>query len=124
MFDVTVRAHFDSAHFLRGYRGRCEELHGHRWQVEATVRCQGLDPIGLSMDFKVLKAALGAIVDELDHHCLNELPPFSEVNPSSEQIAVYIFDSLAERLGSMPGTLQNVRVFESPDTWVTYFKEE
>lgn len=124
MFDVTVRAHFDSAHYLRGYRGRCEELHGHRWQVEATVRCNGLDSIGLSLDFKALKSALGAIIDELDHHCLNELPPFREVNPSSELIAQHIFRQLAGRLESAPGSLYSVRVYESPDTWVTYTKEE
>lgn len=122
MYEVAVRAHFDSAHYLRGYRGRCEELHGHRWQVEAAVRCDRVDEIGLALDFKVLKQALHSIVDELDHHCLNDLPPFSAINPSSEFIARHIYSKL-EAAVEAPAALHSVRVYESPDTWVTYYGE-
>ena len=118
MYEVSVRRHFDAAHALRGYKGKCENMHGHRYEVVASFSRRELDQIGLAMDFGVIKAALDAILDELDHHCLNDLPMFAEMNPSSENLARFIYERLDGRL---PGQgLNEVTVFESPDAWVRY----
>lgn len=119
MFEVAARMHFDAAHQLRGYAGKCERLHGHRFQVEAVVAAAELQPSGLAFDFVVLKQLLGRIISELDHAYLNELPAFQEVNTSSEQIARHIYRRLAPELPPSV-RLQSVTVWESPDCWARY----
>ncbi|HAH97128.1 MAG TPA: 6-carboxytetrahydropterin synthase QueD [Firmicutes bacterium] len=123
MYEVTVSAHFDSAHYLREYHGRCENLHGHRWQVEASVRSNKLNQIGLALDFTELKKALRETVAQLDHVCLNDLPEFSNINPSSENIASAIFEKVTKRLHEqgLDFTIYSIKVYESPDAWVTYY---
>ena len=125
MYEVTVNAHFDSAHYLREYHGRCENLHGHRWQVEASVRSSQLNQIGLALDFTELKKALRETVAQFDHVCLNDLPEFSSINPSSENIARVIFDKVTNRLHEqeLDFTVFSVKVYESPDAWVTYYDD-
>jgi 6-pyruvoyltetrahydropterin/6-carboxytetrahydropterin synthase len=123
MYEVTVSGHFDSAHYLREYHGRCENLHGHRWQVEVSVRSNKLNQIGLALDFTELKKALRETVAQFDHVCLNDMPEFSSINPSSENIAKVIFKKVSERLHEMGRDFAvfSVRVYESPDAWVTYY---
>ncbi|NLX36501.1 MAG: 6-carboxytetrahydropterin synthase [Chloroflexi bacterium] len=117
MYTVSVRRHFDAAHALRGYAGKCERRHGHRFEVVVSVqRCQ-LDSIGLALDYGIIKRELDSVLALLDHTDLNETPPFDEINPSSEHIAAYIHDQMAARLG---GPIDQVQVYESPDAWVTY----
>ncbi|HPC47270.1 MAG TPA: 6-carboxytetrahydropterin synthase QueD [Deltaproteobacteria bacterium] len=118
MFKARVTATFSAAHSLRGYRGDCERLHGHNYRVEVTVESGGLDDTGLVMDFRELKDMLGAVLDRLDHRCLNELPYFSEVNPSAEHIAAYVFDSL-ENAVRPPARLAEVTVWENDTCSVT-----
>ncbi len=98
MFKITVTAHFAAAHDLRGYEGPCEKLHGHNWLITATVGTDKLDAIGMAYDFKKLKSHLNEIVERLDHQYINEVPPFDQLNPTSENIARYIFESLASKL--------------------------
>lgn len=117
MYTVSVRRHFDAAHALRGYQGKCERLHGHRFEVVVSVQRAQLDEVGLSLDYGTIKQELDAVLVALDHTNLNELAPFTTSNPSSEHIAAYIYDRLSARLG---GSLSQVQVFESPDAWVTY----
>lgn len=123
MYEVTVSGHFDSAHYLREYHGRCENLHGHRWQVEVSVRSNKLNQIGLALDFTELKKALRETVAQFDHVCLNDMPEFRSINPSSENIAKVIFKKVSERLHEMGRDFAvfSVRVYESPDAWVTYY---
>jgi len=123
MYEVTVSGHFDSAHYLREYHGRCENLHGHRWQVEVSVRSNKLNQIGLALDFTELKKALRETVAQFDHVCLNDMPEFSSINPSSENIAKVIFKKVSERLQEMGHDFAvfSVKVYESPDAWVTYY---
>lgn len=125
MYEVTVSAHFDSAHYLREYHGRCENLHGHRWQVEASVRSSQLNQIGLALDFTVLKKTLRETVAQFDHVCLNDLPEFSSINPSSENIARVIFEKVTKSLHDqgLGFVVFGIRVYESPDAWVTYYGE-
>ena len=122
MFEVSVREHFDAAHYLRGYRGKCENLHGHRFQVMVTVRTAGVDEIGLAFDFAELKKHLREILERLDHTCLNDVPPFDRINPSSENIAATIYNELEERLTGI--SISSVQVCESPESCVTYLPED
>lgn len=98
MFDIFTETHFSSGHHLRDYPGNCEKPHGHNWKVEVTVRADSLDQLGMGLDFRDLKGALKEIIDDLDHRDLNEHPAFRRINPSSENIAKYIFDELKKKL--------------------------
>src|SRR3972149_2288947 len=94
MFEISIREHFDAAHFLRGYQGRCENLHGHRYNVTVYLRAEELNTIGLVYDFTELKGQLKAILGRFDHVCLNDVAPFLQINPSAENIAVTIYGDL------------------------------
>lgn len=116
MYTVTVRAEFNSAHRLRDYKGKCENLHGHNWQVEVCVKNEVLDIAGMVVDFGNLKRDLNKILESLDHRFLNELEPFKDKNPTSENIARYIYDNLK---GIYKG-LSKVTVWETPSSSASY----
>ncbi|MDD5155077.1 MAG: 6-carboxytetrahydropterin synthase QueD [Candidatus Omnitrophica bacterium] len=116
MYSIKVEEHFSAAHNLRGYRGKCEELHGHNWKVEAVVSCDKLDKTGMAMDFKHLKAALNKILEKLDHKYLNGISYFKKANPTSENIASYIY----ERLKPQVKALSAITVWESENACATY----
>lgn len=120
MYQVSVEQDFDAAHFLRGYRGKCEALHGHRFRVVVTVEAAALDEIGLAYDFTELKQRLREILSRFDHTCLNDIPPFDEKNPSSENIASSIYQELAARLLGVPVKLSAIEVWESPHNRIVY----
>ncbi len=120
MYEISVESHFDAAHFLRGYQGKCEALHGHRYQVVARVSAPKLDNIGLAYDFTELKHHLNEILSRFDHTCLNDVPPFDKINPSSENIATTIYNELKPKLTGAPVSITTIEVWESPHTWVTY----
>jgi 6-pyruvoyltetrahydropterin/6-carboxytetrahydropterin synthase len=120
MYRVSVELDFDAAHYLRGYRGKCEALHGHRFQVMATVEAKALDEIGLAYDFTRLKQYLGEILSRFDHTCLNDAAPFDQINPSSENIAAIIHKELSARLAQEPVKLTTIEVRESPTSRITY----
>jgi 6-pyruvoyltetrahydropterin/6-carboxytetrahydropterin synthase len=115
-YSIKVEGNFSSAHNLRGYRGRCEELHGHNWKVEILVVRDELDRQGMVADFKDLKRELYRVLDKLDHKYLNKLPFFKELNPTSENIAKYIFDCLTPALSD----LKSVTVWENSASCATY----
>ncbi len=123
MYQISVEEHFDAAHALRGYRGKCEALHGHRFQVVVRVRASRLDNIGLAYDFTELKAKLRAILERFDHSCLNDVMPFDKINPSSENIAATIYGEMKTQLAEAPVTLEAVEVRESPESGVEYREE-
>ena len=123
MYRVSVTRHFDSAHFLRGYLGKCESLHGHRYQVKVTIEAAALNDIGLAFDFTTLKKELGDIILRYDHHCLNDVPPFDNVNPSAENIAETIYRELRLKLEKERLDISQVEVWESPDSSATYIPE-
>ena len=123
MYRVSVEQHFDAAHYLRDYHGKCENLHGHRFKVVVSLKAKKLNEIGLAYDFVELKRHLGEILTQFDHTCLNEVPPFDKLNPSSENIAVAIYDQLRRRL-SGEVLLSSVEVWESPQSCVAYSPEQ
>jgi len=116
MYEVSVREHFDAAHALRGYRGKCENIHGHRYEVVINLGYEKLDGMGLACDFTVVKRHLREVLSGFDHVSLNDVAPFDRINPSAENIAKKIYEELHKR--KLP--IATVRVYESPDTWVTY----
>lgn len=130
MYELTIISDFAAAHNLRFYEGECERLHGHNWKVEVTVASKGLNKIGLAVDFKALKKILTNILEQLDHKYLNEIPPFDKENPSSENIARYIYQEFEKALSNPPipplqkGGLKvaRVKVWESDNAAATYYE--
>jgi 6-pyruvoyltetrahydropterin/6-carboxytetrahydropterin synthase len=120
MFELSVELHFDAAHCLRGYQGKCEALHGHRFKVAARIKASQLDEIGIAYDFTELKQHLTDIMSRFDHVCLNEVPPFNKINPSSENIASTVYRELKTKLAGAPVSISSIEVWESPQSWVTY----
>ena len=120
-FEVMIERNFSSAHQLRGYKGKCENLHGHNYRVEIYARGSELDNIGLLVDFGELKEAADEVVAYLDHRNINELPPFDEeLNPSAENLARYILERVARRVGDERVSVYKVRCFETPTSVATY----
>ena len=120
MYEVMIEEEFSAAHALRGYRGKCENLHGHNWRVEVYARGERLDDVGMLIDFKDLKAATRRVMKYLDHQNLNELKPFDvEMNPSSEHLAGFILHKVAEEIGDNHVQVYKVRVWETPSTCAT-----
>ena len=120
MYQVSVEQHFDAAHFLRGYRGKCEALHGHRFRVVVKVTASRVDDVGMAYDFTELKRHLGDILSRFDHTCLNDVSPFDKINPSSENIATTIYNELQSKLAGASASLVCVEVWESPQSGVAY----
>lgn len=123
MFELTVNIHFDAAHFLRGYQGKCAQIHGHTWRVQVKVRGQQLDQIGMLIDFSLLKSKLREITDDFDHVLLNDLDCFSQVNPTAECISKYIFDRYCESLRKYNVQVCYVQVWESSGAAAAYFED-
>ena len=95
MFEIKVISNFSAAHRLRNYKGKCEKLHGHNWRVESCISCAELDKAGMTIDFQDLKKNLNKVLKTLDHNYLNEIKPFKNINPTSENIAKFIFEQLS-----------------------------
>jgi 6-pyruvoyltetrahydropterin/6-carboxytetrahydropterin synthase len=100
MYHLMIKTSFAAAHNLINYQGDCENLHGHNWRVEVTVAAKELDKAGLGIDFKILKKQTNGLLDELDHKYLNDLTPFKEDSPSSENISRYLFGRLSKQLNN------------------------
>jgi 6-pyruvoyltetrahydropterin/6-carboxytetrahydropterin synthase len=136
MFQVWVEEGFSAGHALRGYRGKCENVHGHNYKVRVTLEGAGLNPIGLLCDFKDLKDAIHSTIRNLDHHFLNDIPPFDQLNPSAENLAKYFYDQVSGLLAkeaaaphngnpaSAPCRVQQVTVWETDNTTATFYESE
>ncbi len=124
MYELVVSDEFAAAHYLRNYPGACERPHGHNWKVEICVRAKKLNEIGIAVDFKDLKHHLKEVLKELDHQDLNKHPAFQDQNPSSENIARYIFEKMAIKLANYPVKLYRVTVCETQNACVSYFADE
>jgi len=123
MYTARVEEWFAAAHFLVNYHGKCENLHGHNYKVRVTVKGSRLDGGGMLCDFGVLKGALKEVFKELDHSNLNDLPFFSDGNPSAERIAEYIFIEMEKRLDIEPAALSLVEVFETEKHVASYSRQ-
>ena len=123
MFELDVIREFSSAHCLKGYCGNCSEKHGHNWSVQVFIRSEKLDEIGIAVDFKALKRELDALLLTLDHKDLNTVPPFDKLNPTSENLSMYIYKTLAEKLNGNGIKVYRVRVGENQSSGASYFEE-
>jgi 6-pyruvoyltetrahydropterin/6-carboxytetrahydropterin synthase len=122
MFEVAVEQSFASAHALRNYKGRCENVHGHNWKVRVVIEGEKLDATGMLVDFLDVKSFMGEILDRIDHQFLNEIPPFDVVNPSAENIAEYFYQQLNGKLTEtpVPVRIREVRIWETEIQSATY----
>ena len=121
MFEVSVEETFAAGHALRNYRGKCENVHGHNYRVQVTVTGRELNVAGLLVDFVELKRLLDAVIEQLDHKFLNDVPPFDRLNPSAENIAKFFYDEVSKGLGSETGVaLGEVKIWETDTSVATY----
>jgi len=120
MYELTVTSHFSGAHRLRYLHGKCEELHGHNWKIEVSVTSPKLNHEGVVIDFTILKQKVEKVLKTLDHTFLNDLPFFSGIEPSSENIAKYLFDCLRKELKGSSAVLKKVAAWESDTACATY----
>ncbi len=122
MYKLNVISEFSSAHRLEGYQGACHNLHGHNWKVRVGILASKTDNIGMTLDFGIVKQNLNKIMEELDHQYLNDLECFKNINPTSENIARYIFDGLSLKLNAEFIRVTEVEVWESDRSSMVYFE--
>jgi 6-pyruvoyltetrahydropterin/6-carboxytetrahydropterin synthase len=120
MYELQITTQFAAAHQLRNFRGKCEKLHGHNWRIDVFVKGEKLNDTGLLIDFKDLKDATNRILEELDHSFLNELPQFKDQNPSSENIAAYVFTKLSSELNDTNIRVSKITAWESDSASSSY----
>jgi len=125
MFEVTVEETFAAGHYLRNYKGKCENPHGHNYKVLVTLQGRELDKAGLLLDFKDLKQVMRAVVGKLDHQMINEVAPFTELNPSAENLAKYFYEECNVGLKAVTNgrvSVKAVTMFETDTTNATYYE--
>jgi 6-pyruvoyltetrahydropterin/6-carboxytetrahydropterin synthase len=125
MFEVSVEDTFAAGHYLREYRGNCEKPHGHNYKVRITLQSEQLDKIGLLLDFRELKTAMNEVIDRLDHQMINEIEPFTTLNPSAENMAKYFYDEISAQLGKATDgrvKVKAVKLWETDTTTATYYE--
>ena len=120
MFEISVDYSFAAGHALRGYKGKCENVHGHNYKIRVTVGGEQLNSIGLVMDFVDLRAAIKALAERLDHRFMNDIPPFDTLNPSAENLAKYFYDGLEPTTSAQGLRVQSVTVCETDTTSATF----
>jgi 6-pyruvoyltetrahydropterin/6-carboxytetrahydropterin synthase len=120
MYELKVITDFAAAHQLRNFRGECERLHGHNWRIEVVLSGDRLNEAGLLIDFRDVKTAANSILEDLDHSYLNDLPQFRDENPSSENIAAYLFQRLSSKLNSGHLKVTKVTAWESDSACASY----
>ena len=123
MYEVTVEDSFAAGHYLRNYKGKCENPHGHNYKVRVTLRGAELDRAGLLLDFRDLKEVMKHVIDRLDHQMLNDIEPFTQLNPSAENIAKYFYDEANSRLKLVTNgrvRIGDVTIWETDTTTARY----
>jgi 6-pyruvoyltetrahydropterin/6-carboxytetrahydropterin synthase len=123
MFQVSVEETFSAGHALRGYKGKCENVHGHNYRVQITLEGPQLDNIGLLVDFTRVKQVMRDIIKRLDHQFINDLEPFTTVNPSAENMAKYFFEEVGSQLKDLPpgATVKDVVIWETDTAYAKYW---
>ena len=124
IFTLKIVTDFAASHIIEGHQGKCANLHGHNWYVEAEVRARQLDELGMAIDFADIKAATKELVEQLDHRHLNDLPAFQTVNPTAENIAQYLYRALSERLNTPEVKVNAVTIWETARASVRYTEED
>jgi 6-pyruvoyltetrahydropterin/6-carboxytetrahydropterin synthase len=123
MYEVTVEDSFAAGHYLRNYKGKCENPHGHNYKIRVTLAGKDLDKAGLLLDFKDLREVMRHVIERLDHQMINDIEPFTELNPSAENLAKYFYDETNGQLRQTTGGrvhVKDVTVFETDSTTAKY----
>ena len=123
VFEICVETQFSAAHSLTGYQGNCAQVHGHNWIVEVFVKCLELNNIGIGIDFRDIRQAVKIIINDLDHSCLNEHTEFKYTNPSSENIARFLYRELGKAINSVNVKVSKVKVSETRSAGAYYWEE-
>ena len=123
MYELTIETSFSAAHQLRGYKGKCENMHGHNWKVQINVMAEKLNEIDIAMDFHDLKDLADEVISPLDHALLNDIFPFTEKNPSSENVAKWIYDSIKKKINNDDIRVAAVTVWESDTASASYYED-
>jgi 6-pyruvoyltetrahydropterin/6-carboxytetrahydropterin synthase len=123
IYEVYIKSHFSAAHSLIGYPGDCAHIHGHNWMVEVYVECKELNEIGIGIDFRDIKQVVKKVIKNLDHSNLNDLPSFENTNPSSENIAKYLYKEVGKVINSDFITVSKVKVCETPSAGALYWEK-
>lgn len=121
MYQLSIETKISAAHFLRGYEGPCNRLHGHNWKIKVTVAGSELNEVGMVIDFQVLKTITRQVADSFEHQNLNEVPPFDRLNPTAENMAHYFFTEIAKLLPKKV-TLESVIIWENETNQVEYLE--
>ena len=121
MFEILVEEKFDAAHCLRGYPGNCERLHGHTYKAQVFILSRDLDDLGMAIDFRRIRSVLRDIIGELDHSFINDLPEFSQTNPTAENLARYVYEKMKQEFS---GLLRRVTIWETDSSAASYWEEE
>jgi 6-pyruvoyltetrahydropterin/6-carboxytetrahydropterin synthase len=125
MYEVTVEADFSSGHYLRNYKGKCENPHGHNYKVRVTLAGTELDHAGLLLDFRLLKQVMRPVIERIDHQMLNDIEPFTVLNPSAENLARFFYDETNQQLAELTGSRVRVKdctIWETDTTTATYYE--
>jgi queuosine biosynthesis protein QueD len=121
-YQLGIKSHFDAAHFLRNYKGKCARLHGHTWEIEVIFQGKELRKDEILLDFVEAKNLLSKVLGKVDHQYLNEIPPFDKLSPTAENLAKFIYEELEKTLTLGNVSLAEVKIWESPSSWVSYKK--
>ncbi|MGC9157750.1 MAG: 6-carboxytetrahydropterin synthase QueD [Terracidiphilus sp.] len=125
MYEVTAEADFSSGHYLRNYKGKCENPHGHNYKIRITLAGPELDSAGLLLDFKLLKQVLRPVIERLDHQMLNDLEPFTVLNPSAENLARYFYEQTSRQLATLTAgrvRVKDATIWETDTCTATYYE--
>jgi 6-pyruvoyltetrahydropterin/6-carboxytetrahydropterin synthase len=122
-YTMKVVTDFAAAHYLRGYDGPCNRLHGHNWKIEVEATASKLDEVGMGIDFKDLKGHTKVLLDKLDHYNLNDIPPFDEINPTAENLSCYIYTELSKSVNDGRVRISCVTIWETERACVRYEEE-
>ena len=120
MYEVTVEDTFAAGHYLRNYKGKCENPHGHNYKIRVTLAGAELDKAGLLLDFKDLKEVMKHAIDRLDHQMINEIEPFNVLNPSAENLAKYFCDGIDAQVRPHGVRVASVKVWETDMTSASF----
>ena len=123
MYEIMVEDSFSAAHKLRKQKGKPEKIHGHRWKVQLFVLSKDLNPSGISVEFSQLKKELRSLIEPLDHSFINEVFPFTEINPTSENLSRWLYDTLTKRLDTDDMEVSRIVVSEEEGVSATYFED-
>jgi 6-pyruvoyltetrahydropterin/6-carboxytetrahydropterin synthase len=125
MYEVTVEDTFAAGHYLRNYKGKCENPHGHNYRVQLTLKGRELDKAGLLLDFRDLKHVMKHVIEQLDHKMINDVEPFTVLNPSAENLAKYFYDESNQRLQEHTQnrvSVKQVTIWETDTSVATYYE--